>query len=77
MPARGKGIGTTAVNLITEYGLQTIGFRRIEAYVDTDNAASRALLAATGYELEGILKKKVTRPDDTQIDMALFARMQN
>jgi RimJ/RimL family protein N-acetyltransferase len=73
--ARGKGIGKTAVNLISDFGLNTIGFRRIEAYVDTDNVASRALLASAEYTFEGTLVNKVTRTNGEQIDMALFAKV--
>ncbi len=74
-PARGKGIGTTAAKLITEYGFQTMGFRRIEALVDVDNEASKALLRTAGYELEAIMRQKVTRDNGEQIDMALFSRV--
>jgi ribosomal-protein-alanine N-acetyltransferase len=73
--ARGKGIAKTAVNLISEYGVETMGFRRIEALVDVENLASRALLSSSGYEEEGILRNRVTRPDGRQIDMALFSRI--
>lgn len=74
-PARGEGIGTTAAKLISEYGFSTIGFRRIEALVNTDNVASQALLISAGYEREGVMRKKVTREDGSQIDMALFSRI--
>lgn len=74
-PARGQGIGTTAVKLISGYGFSTIGFRRVEALVDTDNIASQALLISAGYEREGIMRKKITRDEGSQIDMALFARI--
>ena len=74
-PARSKGIGKTAARLITEYGFQTMGFKRIEALVDTDNEASQALLRSAGYELEGILRQKVTRDNGTQIDMALYSQV--
>lgn len=70
---RGKGIGTTATQMITELGLREIGFKRIEALVDIDNHASQKLLISAGYEKEGIMRKKVTREDGRQIDMALFA----
>ncbi len=73
--ARGKGIGKAAVKLLSEYGIETMGFRRIEALVDVENLASRALLAASGYQEEGILRNRVTRPDGNQIDMALFSRI--
>ncbi|MFM8921721.1 MAG: GNAT family N-acetyltransferase [Candidatus Nanopelagicaceae bacterium] len=71
--ARNKGIGTAAVELLTEYGLMTMGFRRIDALVDNRNEASKRLLIKAGYEFEGLLKKYVTRADGSQIDMAIFA----
>ncbi len=75
VPARGRGIGTTAVTMITDYGFQTMGFKRIEALVDIDNEASRALLGSAGFELEGIMRQKVTRDNGEQIDMALFSKV--
>lgn len=74
-PSRGKGVGSTAAKIITEYGFQTMGFKRIEALVDVDNEASKALLRSAGYELEGIMRQKVTRDDGRQIDMALFSKI--
>jgi len=70
---RGKGIGTIAAKMITDYGLRTLGFRRIDGLADVDNTASQKLLVSAGYEKEGILRNKVTRDDGRQIDMALFA----
>jgi RimJ/RimL family protein N-acetyltransferase len=70
---RGKGIGATAAKMITDFGLRTLGFRRIDGLADVDNAASQKLLMSAGYEKEGILRNKVTRDDGRQIDMALFA----
>ena len=74
-PARGKGIGTTAAKMITEYGFVTMGFRRIEALVDVANETSKMLLISAGYELEGIMRQKVTRADGSQKDMALFGKV--
>ncbi len=68
-PMRGKGIGTTAAKMITNYGFTTMGFRRIEAAVDADNSASQKLLMSAGYTKEGILRQRVTRSDGSQIDM--------
>lgn len=73
--ARRRGIGSRAARMITEYGFQTMGFKRIEALVDIDNEASKALLRSTGYELEGIMRQKVTRDGGEQIDMALFSKV--
>ncbi len=71
--ARNKGVGTASVELLTDYGLMTMGFRRIDALVDNRNEASKRLLEKAGYQFEGLLKNYVTRPDGSQIDMAIFA----
>ena len=71
--ARGKGIGSRAASMITEYGLMTMGFNRIDGIVDVRNEPSKQLLLNAGYEFEGIMKKYVTRSDGSQLDMALFA----
>ena len=75
--ARNKGIGTVAAELITEYGLMTLGFRRIYGLADNANEGSKKLMLKAGYEYEGLLQKHVTRRDGTQIDMALFAATKN
>jgi RimJ/RimL family protein N-acetyltransferase len=72
-PMRGKGIGTIAAKMITNYGFLTMGFRRIEAAVDLDNSASQQLLMSAGYTKEGILRQRVTRSDGSQIDMVELA----
>ena len=63
--------------MITEYGLMTMGFRRIDGLADNANEGSKKLLLNAGYEYEGLLKKYVTRRDGSQIDMALFAATKN
>ncbi len=71
--ARGKGVGTTAARMLTNFGFESMGFERVEALVDVENVASKKLLLAAGYNLEGILRKKSRRYDGSQIDMALFS----
>ena len=71
--ARQKGVGTTAVRILTNFGFQSIGFERIEALVDIENTSSKKLLSSAGYTLEGILRKKARRHDGQHIDMALFS----
>ena len=36
-PMRGKGIGTIAAKMITDYGFRTIGFRRIDGLAEALN----------------------------------------
>jgi RimJ/RimL family protein N-acetyltransferase len=70
---RGKSIATTAVQMLTDYGFATIGFKRVEAMVDIENIASTKLLASAGYQREGLLRKKISRDDGRQVDMYIFA----
>ena len=72
---RGQGIATMAAKMITGYGFDTLRFKRIEAAVDLDNTASQKLLLSAGYEREGVLRQRVTRADGTQIDMVMFAAL--
>ena len=74
-PMRGKGIATIAAKLITGYGFETLGFKRIEAAVDLDNQVSQKLLISAGYEREGVLKQRVTRSGGEQIDMVSLAAL--
>mgnify|MGYP000574819905 CR=1 FL=1 len=70
---RGKGIATMATKILTGYGLDTLGFKRIEAAVDLDNSASQKLLMSAGYNKEGVLRQRVTRSDGSQLDMMELA----
>ena len=72
---RGQGIATAAAKMITGYGFDTLGFKRIEAAVDIDNTASLKLLISAGYEREGVLRQRVTRSDGSQIDMVMFSAL--
>ena len=70
---RHKGIGTTAVKLLTDFGFQTIGFKRIEALVNSENIYSQKLLVSASYEKEGLLKSRSTKESGEQVDMVMLA----
>jgi [ribosomal protein S5]-alanine N-acetyltransferase len=58
-PFWNKGIATTAVKLITEYGLNQLNFIRIHTGVFEYNLGSMKVLEKNGYEKDGIFKKSV------------------
>lgn len=74
---RGKGIGTAAANLLTNYGFESMRFERIHAYVDIQNSPSRKLLLSAGFTFEGILRKFSSREDGSQVDMALYSMIRD
>lgn len=60
-PYWNKGIVTTAVNLIAEYGFKHLGIIRIHTGVFEYNAASQRVLEKCGFVKEGVFRKSVTK----------------
>ena len=58
-PYWNKGIITTAVNLITEYGFKQLGFIRIHTGVFEYNRASMRVLEKCGFIKEAVFRKSV------------------
>ncbi|TYS28172.1 GNAT family N-acetyltransferase [Bacillus pumilus] len=55
----GKGYMTEAIRLIIEYAFDELHLHRIEAGVKPDNIGSIRVLEKTGFENEGLNRKKV------------------
>jgi len=58
-PYWGKGMMSEAVNLITNYGLNELGFIRIHAGIFEYNIGSMKVLEKCGYQKDGIFKKSI------------------
>lgn len=58
-PYWNKGIVTTAVNLISEYGFSHLGIVRIQTGIFEYNTASQRVLEKCGFVKEGIFRKSV------------------
>ncbi|MBW7840170.1 MAG: GNAT family N-acetyltransferase [Chitinophagaceae bacterium] len=52
----GKGIIAETLPLVCNYGFNTIGLHRIEAFVETENVNSRHTLAKMGFIHEGTMR---------------------
>jgi ribosomal-protein-alanine N-acetyltransferase len=52
-----KGFMTEAVQAVTNFGFEFVGFHRIQAKVMVENEASIKVLKKAGYQQEGILRK--------------------
>lgn len=52
--ARGRGVMTSAVDLVLRYGFEELGIRRMKAHTAVDNAASRHVLEANGMTVQGL-----------------------
>jgi len=71
--ARGCGVSTAAVSAVAEYGVKTLGLRRIELYHGLTNEASCRVAARCGFELEGTLRSSYIYGDGARHDEHVHA----
>ncbi len=71
--ARGEGLASHAVEMLTEFAF-AIGFRRLTAITLPDNLASQKSLINAGFELETVLRDRMTRRNGTQANAVVFAK---
>jgi len=60
--ARGRGLATRAVDLLSRWALAEAGIARVEAWVEPQNTASQRVLAVAGFSREGVLRSFLTYP---------------
>jgi RimJ/RimL family protein N-acetyltransferase len=53
--ARGRGIGSRALALVSEWAFAH-GYRRLQLHADVDNLASQRVAEKAGYRREGVLR---------------------
>ena len=70
---RGAKLAARCAMLLSDFAF-SIGFRRIEAYVLPENIGSQKTLASAGYELESILRGRLTKRDGSQSDGLLYVK---
>ena len=70
--ARGHGVMTGAVTLLSEWAFDNLPVDRIEITVEPSNAASRAVAERAGYTFEGVLRSH-TLIKGRRRDMAMYS----
>jgi RimJ/RimL family protein N-acetyltransferase len=71
--ARGRGIATRALLLISDWALTTIGLQRLELRIAEDNPASRNVAERAGFQKEGLLRS-VHLKQGRRTDLNIYAR---
>ena len=74
--ARGQGTATRAAGLLSSWALDIAGVARVEAWVEPDNEASRRVLAAAGFQQEGILRSFLAF-QGRRADAVVFSRIRS
>ena len=73
-PVRGKGVASTAARLLSDFGFEELGLRRVELNAALNNPASRRVAEKAGFELEGIRRAWRTVAG-VPTDFAVYARL--
>ena len=54
--ARGRGVATRALELLTEWAFETLGALRAELIISVENHGSKRVAQRAGYQMEGVLR---------------------
>ncbi len=71
--ARGRGLATEALRLLTEWGFAR-GLHRLELRMNADNAASQRVAERCGYVREGLLRS-VHFKEGRRVDLLVYSRL--
>ena len=71
--ARGRGVTTRALRLVSRFGLDELGVGRLELITDPDNAASQRVATKVGFRREGVLRSHLVHPDGRRRDSVMFS----
>jgi RimJ/RimL family protein N-acetyltransferase len=71
--ARGRGICTAALRLVSRWALEELELQRLELITDPDNRASQRVAEKVGYRREGVLRAHLRHPDGRIRDSVIFS----
>jgi RimJ/RimL family protein N-acetyltransferase len=71
--ARGQGICTRALRLLTGYALNELELQRVDLVTDPDNLASQRVAEKVGFQREGVLRAHLRHPDGRIRDSVMFS----
>jgi RimJ/RimL family protein N-acetyltransferase len=72
--ARGRGIATRTLRLLTDWGFGELGLERIELWIDVENTGSERVAERAGYVREGVLRSYWFK-EDIRGDFGIWSRL--
>ena len=72
-PARGRGVCTRAVRLLSRWALDELDLQRLDLITDPDNLASQRVAEKVGFRREGVLRAHLRHPDGRIRDSVMFS----
>jgi RimJ/RimL family protein N-acetyltransferase len=74
--ARGRGVATRTLRILTDWGFDELGLERIELWIDVANTASEAVAERGGYQREGVLRSYWFK-EDLRRDFGVWSRLRS
>ena len=72
--ARGRGVATRAVRLISRWALVQCGLRRLQLRADVLNQPSQRVAEKAGFQLEGVLRScRYSERQGRRVDFAIYS----
>jgi RimJ/RimL family protein N-acetyltransferase len=72
-PARGRGVCTRALRLLSRWALDDLGLLRLELITDPENIGSQRVAEKVGFRREGVLRGHLKHPDGRIRDSVMFS----
>jgi RimJ/RimL family protein N-acetyltransferase len=72
--ARGRGVASRSLELLTRWGFDELELLRIELLIDAENAGSARVAERAGYTLEGVLRSKYVK-EGLRADVGVWSRL--
>ena len=72
--ARGRGVATRTLQLLTDWGFGQLALERIELWIDVENVESERVARRVGYEHEGVLRSCWFK-EDIRRDFGIWSRL--
>jgi RimJ/RimL family protein N-acetyltransferase len=71
--ARGQGLTTRALRVLSRFALDELKLERLELITDPDNHASQRVAEKVGFRREGVLRSHLLHPDGRRRDSVMFS----
>jgi RimJ/RimL family protein N-acetyltransferase len=72
-PARGRGVCTHALRMLSRWAFDELRLQRMELITDPDNGASQRVAEKVGYRREGVMRAHLRHVDGRVRDSVLFS----
>jgi RimJ/RimL family protein N-acetyltransferase len=72
--ARGRGIASEALRLLTDWSFTALGLARVQVFVAPENVAALRLAGSAGFRREGVLRSYLVI-DGERLDAVVLARL--